>query len=68
MTQMIHVRESGRSIEIPYALLDIAQNATDEQLKQAVAEHLELPVAKLFSHTVDRSGSAIVVRPEAVYG
>ncbi len=68
MTQMVHVRESGRSVEIAYALLDIAPNASDMQLKQAVAEHLELSVAKLSDHVVDRTGQAIVVRPEAVYG
>jgi hypothetical protein len=66
--QMVHVRVDGRSPEFPYALLDIAANASDSQLKQAVAEHLELPVAKLSDHVVERSGQAIVVRPEAVYG
>jgi len=65
---MVHVRVDGRSPEFPYALLDIAPTATDDQLKQAVAEHLEVPLARLSDHVVVREGQAIVVRPEAVYG
>jgi len=45
MTQLahlaVHVRFDGRSEEIPLAQLGIAQNATDNQLKHAVARYLD---------------------------
>lgn len=68
-TQMVHVRVDGRSHEISdYGLLDIAVAASDERLKQAAAAYLDMPAAKLAAHIVVREQTAIIVRPEAVYG
>jgi len=72
MTQLahlaVHVRFDGRSEEIPLAQLGIAQNATDNQLKHAVARYLDLPADSLSSHVIVRTTQAIIIRPEALYG
>jgi hypothetical protein len=68
-TQMVHVRVDGRSHEISdYGLLDIPVAASDARLKQAAAAYLDMPADKLAAHVVVREQTAIIVRPEAVYG
>jgi hypothetical protein len=66
--QTVHVRVDGRSKEIPLAQLNVAQNSTDSQLKDAVACYLDLPVDSLGSHVIVRTTQAIIIRPEALYG
>lgn len=68
MNRAVHVRIDGRSEELTLALLDLTDDATDEQIKQAVAGHFDLPAQSLANHVVIRTSQAIIVRPEAVYG
>ena len=72
MTQLtnhtVHVRIDGRSEELTLAMLDLNDNATNEQIKQALAGHFDLPVHSLDNHVVVRTSQAIIVRPEAIYG
>lgn len=68
-TQMVHVRVDGRSHEIAdYGLLDIPATASDARLKEAAAAYLDMVPAKLAAHVVVREQTAIIVRPQAVYG
>lgn len=64
----VHVRVAGRSEEIALAALSLQADATDAQIKTAVARHLDLPATQLASHVIVRTSQAIIVRPEAIYG
>ena len=66
---IIHVRVAGRSTELkPGTLLDVQSNATDMQIKRAVAHYLDLPTSDLADHVIVRTSQAIIIRPEAIYG
>ncbi|HEX7736439.1 MAG TPA: hypothetical protein VF458_16420 [Ktedonobacteraceae bacterium] len=64
----VHVRVAGRSEELTLATLSLQADATDAQLKAALARHLDLPATQLASHVIVRTSQAIIVRPEAIYG
>jgi hypothetical protein len=64
----VHVRVNGRSDEIALAALSLQADATDVQIKVAVARHLDLPATALAGHVIVRTSQAIIVRPEAIYG
>jgi hypothetical protein len=64
----VHVRAAGRSEELSLAALGLQADATDAQIKVAVARSLDLPANSLASHVIVRTSQAIIVRPEAIYG
>ncbi|QBD82682.1 hypothetical protein EPA93_44635 [Ktedonosporobacter rubrisoli] len=68
MSQVLHVRVDGRSKELTMAMLHLTYTASDAQIKQAVAQHFDLPSHYLDEHVIIRSSQAIIVRPEAIYG
>jgi len=41
--RVVHVRLDGRSFDLPADRLGLSESATDEQVKAAVARHLEVP-------------------------
>jgi hypothetical protein len=66
---VIHVRFAGRSFDVPAAQLDLGLGSTDAQVKQALAQYLEVSVARLGDYVVDRHANGnLTVRPEAVFG
>ena len=66
----IHVRFEGRSIDINLNDLDVGVLSNDTQIREAVANHLGVPVAKLQAFAVDRNTQTghMTLRPEAVFG
>ena len=65
----VHVRLDGRSSDLTADRLGITEQATDEQVKAAVARHLEVPARRLVDAVVDRHPNGnLTVRPEAVFG
>jgi hypothetical protein len=66
--QAIHVRFDGRSEELTAAMLHLATQATDSQIRQAIVSHFDLPASYLDDHVIIRTSNAIIVRPEAIYG
>ena len=68
MPSTIHVRFDGRSEELSLAMLHLQSNASDIQVKWAVANHFDLPAHYLNDYVVVRNNQAIIVRPEAIYG
>lgn len=64
----VHIRVNGRSEELALADLSLQADATDAQIKNAVARHLDLPATSLASYVIVRTSQAIIVRPEAIYG
>ena len=66
---VIHVRFAGRSFDVPANQLDLGIGASDEQIKHALARHLEISVARLRDYVVDRHANGnLTLRPEAVFG
>ena len=65
---VVHLRLDGRSEELPLAALDLPLGADDTQAKAAVARYLQRSDKDLERHVVVRTSSAIIIRPEAVYG
>lgn len=64
----IHIRYEGRSWDIPLNDLDVGVLSTDEQVRTAVATHLNVPLAKLRGFAVDEATGELTLRPEAVFG
>jgi len=66
---MIHVRFEGRSFDLQEQELSVCQGMTDAEIKQRMAEHFDVDVARFGSYVVDRIANGnVIVRPEAVYG
>ena len=65
----LHVRFEGRSLDIPLAELDVGQVSSDEQIKHALANRLEVSADKFRHYVVDRHETGnLTIRPEAVFG
>ena len=65
----IHIRLDGRSSDLPLDRLGVSEESTDEQVKVAIARHLEVPARSLVDAVVDRHPNGnLTVRPEAVFG
>ncbi len=66
---VLHVRFDGRSLDIPLSDLDVGQLSSSHEIKQAVANYLDVPAGKLRHYVVDRHDTGnLTVRPEAVFG
>jgi hypothetical protein len=66
---LLHIRFDGRSLDIPLGDLDVGQVSSDAEIKQAIAQYLEVPVEKFRHYVVDRHDTGnLTVRPEAVFG
>jgi len=66
---LLHVRFEGRSLDIPLGDLDVGQFSDDQQIKQALAVYLDVPVAKFRDYVIDRHETGnLTVRPEAIFG
>lgn len=68
ISQAVHLRFDGRSEEVTLAILNLDSNATNAQIRQALAGHFDLPANYLDTHVIVRTSQAIIVRPEAIYG
>lgn len=67
--RMVHVRFEGRSQAIAFAVLDIGDLSTDQDVRQALALYLDVPVRRFNGYVVERHANGnITVRPEAVFG
>jgi hypothetical protein len=66
---VVHIRFEGRSLDIPQGDLDVGGASSDNEIKRALARHLEVPEAKLRDYVIDRHETGnMTVRPEAVFG
>lgn len=65
----IHVRFDGRSQRLNASQLGLPANASDQNIKIAVARALEVGERDLRAHVVERHDNGnITVRPQAVFG
>ena len=66
---VLHIRFEGRSVDIPLGDLDVGPMSSDNDLKQAVARYLDVPVDRFRHYIVDRHETGnLTIRPEAVFG
>ena len=66
---VVHIRFDGRSLDIPQGDLDVGAASSDNEIKRALARHLEVPESKLRDYVIDRHDTGnMTVRPEAVFG
>ena len=67
--QVLHVRFGGRSLDVPLASLDLSRHSSDGEVKQRVAEYLEVRTRDLVDLVLDRHPNGnLTLRPEAVFG
>ena len=65
----VHVRYGGHSHRLSIAQLRLPANADNFAIKEAVAHFLEVPVAQLNFHVIERHENGnFTVRPQAVFG
>ncbi len=66
---VLHVRVSGLGFDIPLASLDVSPASSDQQIRNAAADHLGIPVERLGGYLIDRHANGnLTIRPEAVFG
>ena len=66
---MIHVRFEGRSYDMHTAHLGMTAGLNDNEIKQRLAQFLDVAPERLADYVIDRGPSGdLIVRPEAVYG
>ena len=69
LNPMIHVRFAGQSHRIEASRLDVGSLSSDNEIKSALGQHFDVPVAKFTDYVVERHDNGnITVRPEAVFG
>jgi hypothetical protein len=67
--QVLHVRYAGRSTDVPLAALDLTNASDEREIKQRLADYLEVPGRQLDAYVVDRHPNGnLTLRPEAVFG
>jgi len=66
---VLHIRFEGRSLDIPLSDLDVGKISSDGEVKQVVAQYLDVTVEKFRHYVVDRHETGnLTIRPEAVFG
>jgi len=66
---VVHIRFEGRSLDFPQGDLDVGAASSDNEIKRALARHLEVAEAKFRDYVIDRHETGnMTVRPEAVFG
>ena len=68
-TPIMHVRVQGRSRDIALDLLGVTGASSDEAIRAAVGNFMELPPQILASTVIERHENGnMTLRPEAVFG
>ena len=67
--RVIHIRFEGQSRDVGLAVLDVGEMSSDQELRQALARHLDVSMRKFALYVVERHVNGnVTVRPEAVFG
>lgn len=66
----LHIMYDGQSLDVSLDNMDIGTLSDDQQIKQAVASHLDVPITKLANFDIDRNTLTgdITLRPRATFG
>lgn len=69
VTPLLHVRYDGRSWDLTLSALRLQGDSKDEEIREALARYLEVPVSRLTPYVVERHPNGnLTVRPQAVFG
>ncbi len=64
-----HIRFEGRSLDVPLAELGVTYAAGEQEIRRALARHLEVSEDRLRDYVLDRHQTGnMTLRPEAVFG
>ncbi len=67
--RIVHVRFEGRSRDITFATLDVGDQSSDQDVRNALALYFDVPERKFAPYIVERhTNGNLTVRPEAVFG
>jgi len=64
----LHIRHDGRSVDVDAAALGLNAAMSDAQVKARAAAFLDINPRDLDDAVVDRTDTALIVRPAAIYG
>ena len=67
-TVRLHVRFDGRSEDLDLDTLGLRHDASDADLRAALARRYDRPADALDEYVIAREPQGIVVRPIAIYG
>ncbi|HEX4592064.1 MAG TPA: hypothetical protein VH120_19170 [Gemmataceae bacterium] len=66
---VVHIRFEGRSLDLNQTDLDVGLASSDNDIKRALARHLDVSEARFRDYVIDRHDTGnMTVRPEAVFG
>jgi len=69
MNSTLHVRYNGESFDLPLLSLDLSNLLDDRQIKQRLADRLEIQPSRLSDYVIDRHANGnLTLRPQAIYG
>lgn len=70
LSRQVHVFFDGRAWDLDFDNLDVGMLSTDADVRNKVAEALNVPSLKLANFSVDRNEETqdLVLRPAAVFG
>ncbi len=67
--RVIHIRFEGQSRDVGLTVLDVGEMSSDQELRQALARHLDVSMRKFALYVVERHANGnVTVRPKAVFG
>ncbi len=65
----VHLRYDGKSYDLPFEDLRVAANASDDDIREALARWFDVSVKIFRAYVVERHRTGnVTVRPEAVFG
>jgi hypothetical protein len=66
---MLHVRFEGMSRQLPLSALHLTPDATETEVRTALANYFDVAVGRFAPYVVERHENGnVTVRPEAVFG
>lgn len=66
---VLHIRVEGSSLDLPMRSLGLQGLVSDDEVRRAVAKHLDIAASRLALYVVERHANGnMTVRPEAVFG
>lgn len=66
----LHIMYDGQSLDVNLDRMDIGTLSEDNQIRWAVAAHLDVPLTKMNGYDIDRNAQTgdITLRPRATFG
>ncbi len=68
MSRTVHIRVEGETREISLDDMNLTENSSTDDVRQAVATYLDKPVSFLSAFQVERTSGGWTIRPNAVFG